>query len=105
MEGIYKVFEQGLKNDKFKNEPFFTCLLIQTQVLIYTKIPQNIVQNLANIILKDIETILIEYKNSLTLGEDNYNFLGDVTVILSCLINLFKYYYINFYLKLIVITQ
>ena len=44
-------------------------------------------QNLANIILKDIETILIEYKNSLTLGEDNYNFLGDVTVILSCLIN------------------
>ena len=22
MEGIYKVFEQGLKNDKFKNEPF-----------------------------------------------------------------------------------
>ena len=65
----------------------------------------GIVQNLANIILKDIETILIEYKNSLTLGEDNYNFLGDVTVILSCLINLFKYYYINFYLKLIVITQ
>ena len=105
MEGIYKVFEQGLKNDKFKNEPFFTCLLIQTWVLNCAKIPQNIVQNLANIILKDIETILIEYKNSLTLGEDNYNFLGDVTVILSCLINLFKYYYINFYLKLIVITQ
>ena len=87
MEGIYKVFEQGLKNDKFKNGPFFTCLLIQTWVLNCTKIPQNLVQNLANIILKDIETILIEYKSSRTLGEDNYNFLGDVTVILSCLIN------------------
>ena len=87
MEGIYKVFEQGLKNDKFKNGPFFTCLLIQTWVLNCAKIPQNIVQNLANIIFKDIKTIFTQYKKTSSLGEDNYNFLGDVTVILSCLIN------------------
>ena len=87
MEGIYKVFEQGLKNDKFKNGPFFTCLLIQTWVLNCAKIPQNIVQNLANIIFKDIDIIFTQYKKTPSLGEDNYNFLGDVTVILSCLIN------------------
>ena len=87
MEGIYKVFEQGLKNDKFKNGPFFTCLLIQTWVLNCAKIPQNIVQNLANIIFKDIDIIFTQYKKTPSLGEDNYNFLGDVTVILACLIN------------------
>ena len=87
MEGIYKVFEQGLKNNKFKNWPFFTCLLIQTWVFNYNKILQIIMQNLVNIIFKYIETIFIEYNKSHTLGEDNYNFLGDVTVISSCLIN------------------
>ena len=87
MEGIYKVFEQGLKNDKFKNGPFFTCLLIQTWVINCPKIPQTIVQNIANIIFKDIGNILNDYKTNRSLGEDNYNFLGGVTVILSSLIN------------------
>ena len=87
IKGIYLTFEQGLVNTKYKNSPFYTCLLIQTWIINCPKIPEKIIQNLIIIILKDINQIITEYKTTKTLGENDYNFLGYVTTILCGLIN------------------
>ena len=87
-KGIFMVFEQGIKNNKYKNSPFNTCLLIQTWIINCAKIPQKLIDDLINLIITKINEILNEYKkNNNSTGEDNYNFLGFVTVILSGLIN------------------
>ena len=83
LNGIYKVFEEGIKNTKYKNSPLFSCLLIQTWIINRSKIPEN----LTNIILQGVNEIMKEYNKSKSLSEDNYNFLGFVTTILSSLIN------------------
>ena len=87
LNGIYKVFEEGIKNTKYKNSPLHSCLLIQTWIINCSKIPEKIVENLINIILQNINEIMKEYNKSKSLGEDDYNFLGFVTTILSGLIN------------------
>ena len=83
LNGIYKIFEERIKNTKYKNSPLFSCLLIQTWIINRSKIPEN----LTNIILQGVNEIMKEYNKSKSLSEDNYNFLGFVTTILSSLIN------------------
>jgi hypothetical protein len=85
--GIYLAFEQGIKNIKYKNSPLYTCLLIQTWIINCPKIPEKIVENLINLIINEIREVIKDYKETKSTGENNYNFLGFVTVILSGLIN------------------
>jgi len=85
--GIYLAFEQGIKNVKYKNSPLYTCLLIQTWIINCPKIPEKIVENLINLIINEIREVMKDYKETKSTGENNYNFLGFVTVILSGLIN------------------
>ena len=85
--GIFMVFEQGIQSNKYKNSPFYTCLLIQTWIINCSKIPEKIMENLIDLIIKEIDLIMKDYKTQKSTGEDNYNFLGLVTVILSGLIN------------------
>ena len=85
--GIYLAFEQGIKNIKYKNSPLYTCLLIQTWIINCPKIPEKIVENLINLIINEIREVMKDYKETKSTGENNYNFLGFVTVILSGLIN------------------
>ena len=87
INGIYLAFEQGIKNVKYKNSPLYTCLLIQTWIINCPKIPEKIVENLINLIINEIREVMKDYKETKSTGENNYNFLGFVTVILSGLIN------------------
>ena len=86
-KGIYMVFEQGIKNIKYKNSAFNTCLLIQTWIINCPKIPEKIIENLVNLIIYEINEVMKEYKEKKDKGENDYNFLGYVTTILSGLIN------------------
>ena len=87
IKGVEMVFEEGIKNTKYKNSPFHTCLLIQTWIINCNKIPEKIIEELIDLIIKEINVIMREYKETKYTGENNYNFLGFVTVILSGLIN------------------
>ena len=45
VNGIYKIFEEGIKNTKYKNSPLFSCLYIQTWIINCSKITEKIVKN------------------------------------------------------------
>ena len=85
--GIFMVFQQGIQSTKYKNSPLYTCLLIQTWIINCSKIPEKIIGDLVDLIIKEIDIIIKDYKNYKSTGDDDYNFLGYITTILSGLIN------------------
>ena len=87
--GIIAVFNSGLKGTKFRNSPFYTCILLQIWLINCNKLPNNTIVELVNIIIQKINSFLNNYKkeNKKSFGEDLYNFLGYVTLILCGLIN------------------
>jgi hypothetical protein len=86
-EGILAVFYSGIKGHKFNKSPFFTCILIQTWLVNCNKISTNNVTEIINLIITKIMNISQKYKNTKSIGDELYNFLGYVTLILCGLIN------------------
>ena len=85
--GILSVFNSGLKGNCFKNSPFYTCILIQTWLINSNKLPNNDLNEIINIIINKIIAIFENYKRKKTIGDELYNYLGYVTLILCGLIN------------------
>ena len=71
----------------FKNSPFYTCILIQTWLINSNKLPNNDLNEIINIIINKIIAIFENYKRKKTIGDELYNYLGYVTLILCGLIN------------------
>ena len=89
LNALFLSFQEGIKSTKFKNSPFYTCLLIQTWIINCDKINQKFIADLVDIIIQKIFIIIKEYNanENNNLGDDNYNFLGFVTLIIAGLIN------------------
>ena len=85
--GIISVFNSGIKGQKFKNSPFYTCILIQTWLINCTKLPNNNIDELISNIMKKINIIFVNYQNTESVGDELYSYLGYVTLILCGLIN------------------
>ena len=85
--GIINAFNSGIKGSKFRNSAFYTCILIQIWLINCTKISNNKMTELINNIIKYIITIYENYRNNKSIGDEMYNYLGYVTLILSGLIN------------------
>jgi len=85
--GIIAVFNSGIKGPKFRNSAFYTCILIQTWLINSTKIPNNNLSELIYSIIKNINFMVDNYKNTESIGDEIYNYLGYVTLILCGLIN------------------
>ena len=85
--GIMSVFNSGLNGKKFTNSAFYTCILIQTWLINCTKLPNQYLNELINTIITKINKIIQNYIKTNSLGEESYNYLGYVTLILCGLIN------------------
>ena len=87
--GIMAVFKSGLKGTKYKNSPFYTCILMQIWLINCKKLSNNTIVELVEFIIPEINTIFNNYKleNIKSLGDDLYNYLGYITLILCGLIN------------------
>ena len=85
--GILAVFNSGLKKDYIKNSAFYTCILIQTWLIYSNKLPNNNIIEIINNIIKKIIVISENYKRKKTIGDELYNYLGYVTLIICGLIN------------------
>ena len=85
--GITNAFNSGIKSTKFRNSAFYTCILIQTWLINCSNIPLNNLGELFNNIIKHIMRIFGNYKNNKSIGDEMYNYLGYVTLILCGLIN------------------
>ena len=85
--GILSVFNSGIKGPKFKNSAFYTCILIQTWLINCTKLPNNNIGELISNIMKKINMIFVNYQNTESIGDELYNYLGYLTLILCGLIN------------------
>ena len=85
--GIISAFNSGTKGTKFRNSSFYTCILIQTWLINCSNIPKNSLGELVYIIIKNITSIFNNYRSNKSIGDEMYNFLGYVTLILSGLIN------------------
>ena len=76
--GIMAVFKSGLKGTKYKNSPFYTCILLQIWLINCKKLSNNTIVELVEFIIPEINTIFNNYKleNIKSLGDDLYNYLG-----------------------------
>ena len=85
--GIISVFNSGINGPKFKNSAFYTCILIQTWLINCTKLPNKNIDELISNIIKKINMIFVNYQNTESIGDELYNYLGYLTLILCGLIN------------------
>lgn len=85
--GIISVFNSGINGIKFTNSAFYTCILIQTWLINCTNLPNQYLIELINTIITKINKIILNYKKTKSLGEELYDYLGYVTLILCGLIN------------------
>ena len=85
--GIISVFNSGINGIKFTNSAFYTCILIQTWLINCTNLPNQYLIQLINTIITKINKIILNYKKTKSLGEELYDYLGYVTLILCGLIN------------------
>ena len=85
--GIVSVFYSGINGIKFTNSAFYTCILIQTWLINCTNLPNQYLIELINTIITKINKIILNYKKTNSLGEELYDYLGYVTLILCGLIN------------------
>jgi len=86
-EGIFSVFDSGIKSKKYDKSGLYTCILLQTWVINCSKIPKYNLNILFEEIINKINDITINYKETKNMDKNLYNFLGYVTLILSGLIN------------------
>ena len=87
IEGIFAVFKSGINSEKYDKSGFYTSILVQTWVIYNTKLPENYLSELINNVVTNVYKIYQNYKKTKSTGDDKYNFLGYVTLLLSCLIN------------------
>ena len=85
--GIINLFNSGIKAIKFRNSPFYSCILIQSWIANCINLPKDIINELFNNIIKHIISIFENYYHTKSIGDDAYNYLGYVTSILCGLIN------------------
>ena len=86
-EGIFSVFNSGIKGINYDKSSFYSCILAQTWVIYCKKLPTENLSQLINIVINNINKIKLNYNENKNLGEDKYSFLGYITLILCSLIN------------------
>ena len=86
-EGIFSVFNSGIKGKNYDKSPFYSCILAQTWAIYCKKLPTENFSQLINNVVNNINQIMVNYNENKKLGEDKYNFLGYITLILCSLIN------------------
>ena len=87
VEGIFAVFKSGINSEKYDKSGLYTSILVQTWVMHSAKLPENYLSDLINNIVINVYKIYQNYKKTKSTGDDKYNFLGYVTLLLTCLIN------------------
>jgi hypothetical protein len=87
IEGIFAVFKSGINSEKYDKSGFYTSILVQTWVIYNTKLPENYLSDLIYNVVTNVDKIYKNYLNTKSTGEDKYNFLGYVTLLLTFLIN------------------
>ena len=85
--GIISLFNSGIKGTKYRNSAFYTCILIQTWVVHCINLPNDNLNELFINIIKHIISIFENYYHTKSIGDEAYNYLGYVTLILCGLIN------------------
>ena len=87
IEGIFAVFKSGLESEKYDKSGFYTSILVQTWVIHNEKLPENYLATFINNVVDNVNKIYNNYLSTKTTGGNKYNFLGYVTLLLTCLIN------------------
>jgi hypothetical protein len=87
-EGIFKVFNSGIKREERTNKSvLFTCILIQTWIMNCNKLPNDLLKELFDKIIKSICNIVQIYNKNNELNEEMYNYVGYVSTVMSAFIN------------------
>ena len=87
-EGIFKVFNSGIKREERTNKSvLFTCILIQTWIMNCNKLPNDLLKELLDKIIKSICNIVQIYNKNNELNEEMYNYVGYVSTVMSAFIN------------------
>jgi hypothetical protein len=86
-EGLISALKSGINADDFNKSGLYTCILIQTWIIHFNKIPNKDLKILIDKILNKLSIILINSNKKKNMDEEKYNFLGYVTLLLSGLIN------------------
>ena len=85
--GIISVFNSGINGIKFTNSAFYTCILIQTWLINCKNLPNQYLNEIIITIITKINKIIQNYVKKNFLGDELYDYLGYVTLILCGLIN------------------
>lgn len=87
IEGIFATLKSGLKSEKYEKSGLYTSMLVQIWVINKANLPENYLADFIYNVVTNVNIICINYKKTKSTGEDKYNFLGYVTLLLTCLIN------------------
>ena len=90
IDGIFKTLATGLKSEKFPKSPFYVCNILIIWVIHCTKIPENYLSKIFNLIIEATNKSYLYYNVNNSFEEPKINYLGYVCLIFCGLINYSK---------------
>ena len=85
--GIFNAFMSGIKGDKYNKGILYTCMLIQTWITQFDKLPTDNINLIFEEIITKTNIILNDTNNKKNISKNIYNLLGFITTIISGLNN------------------
>ena len=87
VNGIFKTLATGLKSEKFPKSPFYVCNILIIWVIHCSKIPENYLNEIYELIIEVTNANYLFYNNNNSFEEPKINYLGYVCFIFCGLIN------------------